>query len=67
MALLERLLDKTHHHDVALHAHVFADVKPVSRRANAELHRRLWFAGERPADGPFGADIETEGGVDVGL
>lgn len=67
MALFERFLDKPHHHDVALHLDVLADVQALPRRANAELRGRLGFTGQRAADAPFRADVEAEGRIDVRL
>ena len=67
MALLEGLLDETHHHDVALHAHVLPDVEAVARCTDAQLRSCPRLARQRATDTPFGADVETEWSVDVCL
>jgi hypothetical protein len=67
VGLFERLLDETGHEDVAADVDVLADIEPSVGRTEPQLDGLLALPRQRAGDGPFVADVESHGGIAMGL
>lgn len=65
MRLEDSLLHETGHQEITPHLHVLADVQPLARGAQAELHRLLRLARQRAAQAPALDDVRAHGRVAV--
>ena len=67
VCILQVLLDKARHHDVATHVDFFAQIQAITRCIDAEFARFPRFSWHVAADRPFRFDIQAGGSVAVCL